>query len=328
MSSFLNCKSICRIVYCNTKVILFWCHLLISIISGYLIDELLFNFCSYSHYLAELLAEHQKLGPFVQVLPICSRLLNQGDYVFLSCWLLSSFWDVVCVSQKSLIYSATHNLQFYKLTVNFYQLWSLELMLNYMHNDVLIEHGVITFHKSIFLILSLWLSREYTQMYLGSLILWMTFEMRKFCHSYFLILYIALKRFLNEALLWITVSSFFCYANVFFCENRIYLSEIMRVSGMVPNHGFGDYDRLHHRSPSPMSSPNIRSNLGAPVLGPWNTLQQEVRDIFSLNNKTKLLVSIRCLIVSITTHWSAYWKYWYFLIPGQLIKYNDKIRNK
>ncbi|CAA7398261.1 unnamed protein product [Spirodela intermedia] len=30
-----------------------------------------------SQYLAELLAEHQKLGPFVQVLPICSRLLNQ-----------------------------------------------------------------------------------------------------------------------------------------------------------------------------------------------------------------------------------------------------------
>ncbi|KAG6522946.1 hypothetical protein ZIOFF_020103 [Zingiber officinale] len=30
-----------------------------------------------SHYLAELLAEHQKLGPFMQVLPICSRLVNQ-----------------------------------------------------------------------------------------------------------------------------------------------------------------------------------------------------------------------------------------------------------
>ncbi|KAA8550462.1 hypothetical protein F0562_002146 [Nyssa sinensis] len=30
-----------------------------------------------SQYLTELLAEHQKLGPFLQVLPICSRLLNQ-----------------------------------------------------------------------------------------------------------------------------------------------------------------------------------------------------------------------------------------------------------
>ena len=31
-----------------------------------------------SQYLTELLAEYQKLVPFVQVLPICSRLLNQG----------------------------------------------------------------------------------------------------------------------------------------------------------------------------------------------------------------------------------------------------------
>jgi protein quaking len=30
-----------------------------------------------SQYLAELLAERQKLGPFVQILPICTRLLNQ-----------------------------------------------------------------------------------------------------------------------------------------------------------------------------------------------------------------------------------------------------------
>lgn len=35
-----------------------------------------FLFCS--QYLQELLAEHQKLGPFTQVLPVCSRLLNQG----------------------------------------------------------------------------------------------------------------------------------------------------------------------------------------------------------------------------------------------------------
>ncbi|CAN6458405.1 unnamed protein product [Victoria cruziana] len=30
-----------------------------------------------NRYLAELLAERQKLGPFMQVLPLCSRLLNQ-----------------------------------------------------------------------------------------------------------------------------------------------------------------------------------------------------------------------------------------------------------
>ncbi|KAL0348209.1 UNVERIFIED_CONTAM: KH domain-containing protein [Sesamum angustifolium] len=28
-------------------------------------------------YLADLLAERQKLGPFMQILPVCSRLLNQ-----------------------------------------------------------------------------------------------------------------------------------------------------------------------------------------------------------------------------------------------------------
>ena len=32
-----------------------------------------------SQYLEELLQEQQKLGPFVQVLPICGRLLNQGE---------------------------------------------------------------------------------------------------------------------------------------------------------------------------------------------------------------------------------------------------------
>jgi hypothetical protein len=36
-----------------------------------------------SQYLAELLAEHQKLGPFMQVLPTCSRLLNQGEIFFI-----------------------------------------------------------------------------------------------------------------------------------------------------------------------------------------------------------------------------------------------------
>ncbi|MED6160404.1 Spindlin-1, variant 2 [Stylosanthes scabra] len=35
------------------------------------------NFDVDSQYLTELLQEHQKLGPFMQVLPLCSRLLNQ-----------------------------------------------------------------------------------------------------------------------------------------------------------------------------------------------------------------------------------------------------------
>ncbi|KAE9598877.1 putative KH domain containing protein, SPIN1 [Lupinus albus] len=35
------------------------------------------NFDVDSQYLTELLAEHQKLGPFIQVLPLCNKLLNQ-----------------------------------------------------------------------------------------------------------------------------------------------------------------------------------------------------------------------------------------------------------
>lgn len=32
-----------------------------------------------NQYMSELISEHQKLGPFTQVLPICTRLLNQGN---------------------------------------------------------------------------------------------------------------------------------------------------------------------------------------------------------------------------------------------------------
>ncbi|WVY92679.1 hypothetical protein V8G54_031767 [Vigna mungo] len=38
-----------------------------------------------SQYLAELLAERQKLGPFMQVLPLCTRLLNQGPFIPYPC---------------------------------------------------------------------------------------------------------------------------------------------------------------------------------------------------------------------------------------------------
>ncbi|CAL5379935.1 unnamed protein product [Camellia sinensis] len=36
-------------------------------------------------YLKELLAERQKLGPFIQVIPVCGRLLNQGIKSSISC---------------------------------------------------------------------------------------------------------------------------------------------------------------------------------------------------------------------------------------------------
>ena len=46
---------------------------------------------------------------------------------------------------------------------------------------------------------------------------------------------------------------------------------------MPPNQGFGDFDRLRHRSPSPMASSNLMSNVSNTGLGGWNGgLSQEV----------------------------------------------------
>lgn len=56
-------------------------------VSGLIYGFLVFYFwgvCFCSQYLNELLTEHQKLGPFMQVLPICSRLLNQGLFLEIS----------------------------------------------------------------------------------------------------------------------------------------------------------------------------------------------------------------------------------------------------
>ncbi|GJN24982.1 hypothetical protein PR202_gb12762 [Eleusine coracana subsp. coracana] len=55
-----------------------------------------------SQYLAELLAEHQKLGPFMQVLPICSRLLNQGEIFWSLCLLLLADY-CLCVGVEGCI---------------------------------------------------------------------------------------------------------------------------------------------------------------------------------------------------------------------------------
>ncbi|CAJ2671047.1 unnamed protein product [Trifolium pratense] len=44
---------------------------------------------------------------------------------------------------------------------------------------------------------------------------------------------------------------------------------------MLSNQGFGDFDRLQHRSPSPMASSNLMSNVSGTGMGAWNSLQQE-----------------------------------------------------
>lgn len=63
---------------------------------------------------------------------------------------------------------------------------------------------------------------------------------------------------------------------MFLYKNALLSAEIFRVSGMMPNQGFGDFDRLRHRSPSPMASSNLMSNVAGTGLGGWNGLPQEV----------------------------------------------------
>ncbi|XP_022978253.1 KH domain-containing protein At2g38610-like isoform X2 [Cucurbita maxima] len=57
--------------------------------------------------------------------------------------------------------------------------------------------------------------------------------------------------------------------------SRLLNQEILRVSGMMSNQGFCDLDRLQHRSPSPMASSNLISNVSTTGLSGWNGLPQE-----------------------------------------------------
>ncbi|KAJ4881807.1 KH domain-containing protein [Raphanus sativus] len=54
--------------------------------------------------------------------------------------------------------------------------------------------------------------------------------------------------------------------------SRLLNQEMFRVSGMMPNQGGfgGDFDRLRHRSPSPMASSNLMSNVSNSGLAAWN----------------------------------------------------------
>ncbi|CAM8924570.1 hypothetical protein QQ045_021534 [Rhodiola kirilowii] len=56
---------------------------------------------------------------------------------------------------------------------------------------------------------------------------------------------------------------------------RLLNQEILRVSSMMSNQGFGDIDRLQHRSPSPMASSNLMPKIPGPGVGGWNGLPQE-----------------------------------------------------
>ncbi|GMH23120.1 hypothetical protein Nepgr_024963 [Nepenthes gracilis] len=56
---------------------------------------------------------------------------------------------------------------------------------------------------------------------------------------------------------------------------RLLNQEIFRASSMMSNQGFGDFDRRQHRSPSPMASTNIMSNVHGSGLRSWNGLPHE-----------------------------------------------------
>ncbi|KAL0310108.1 UNVERIFIED_CONTAM: KH domain-containing protein [Sesamum calycinum] len=57
--------------------------------------------------------------------------------------------------------------------------------------------------------------------------------------------------------------------------SRLLNQEILRVTGMMPNQSFGELERLRHRSPSPMASSNLLSNVAGTGLTSWNGLPQE-----------------------------------------------------
>ncbi|KAL6341611.1 hypothetical protein AAG906_032732 [Vitis piasezkii] len=57
--------------------------------------------------------------------------------------------------------------------------------------------------------------------------------------------------------------------------SRLLNQEILRVSGMIPKQGFGDYDRLPRGSPSPLGSSEMMPNIRGTSLGGWNGLPHE-----------------------------------------------------
>ncbi|KVI11463.1 hypothetical protein Ccrd_010120 [Cynara cardunculus var. scolymus] len=52
--------------------------------------------------------------------------------------------------------------------------------------------------------------------------------------------------------------------------SRLLNQEILRASGMIPNQGFNDYDRLQRGSPSPLNPIDIMPEVAAKGLGRWN----------------------------------------------------------
>ncbi|KAL3622707.1 hypothetical protein CASFOL_032064 [Castilleja foliolosa] len=58
-------------------------------------------------------------------------------------------------------------------------------------------------------------------------------------------------------------------------SSRLLNQEILRITGMMPTQSYGEFERLRHRSPSPMASTNHFSNVAGTGLPGWNGLPRE-----------------------------------------------------
>ncbi|MQL79804.1 hypothetical protein Taro_012254 [Colocasia esculenta] len=186
-----------------------------------------------SQYLTELLAEHQKLGPFVQVLPICSRLLNQGQFLSLPFGLLVL---ETILTPADLFTYGSRNIAF----VIYNEHWRQAKKAVVVH--LLSPKKVQYFRRA----------REKE----------VAFLLQKIAEEFFVGIHDSLQTDM-------VIPKYLLIIVYFFVE-------IMRVSGMVSNHGFSDYDRLQYRSPSPMASANLLSDVGGTGLGAWSGFQPEV----------------------------------------------------
>ena len=61
------------------------------------------------------------------------------------------------------------------------------------------------------------------------------------------------------------------------------MTEILRVSGMIPNHGLSDFDRLQRGSPSPMASFDMMANNRGTGFNGWNGLPHDVSNCNFVN---------------------------------------------
>lgn len=68
----------------------------------------------------------------------------------------------------------------------------------------------------------------------------------------------------------------------------VLMTEILRVSGRISNHGFNEYDRLQRGSPSPVASLDVMPDITGKAVGGWSgscwsSMQHEVTLSFVAN---------------------------------------------